>query len=455
MKKPDLVLTGEPNPKQVEFFKATARHICYGGARGGGKSWALRRKFLLLAMAYPNLKLLILRRTMPELRENIIIPYMAEIGKFAQFKATENVFIFPNGSRIKMGYCDSEMDVYQFQGQEYDVIGLEEATHFTETQKNFITTCNRSVRSDITPRMYYTCNPGNVGHEWVKRLFVTKKYTEEEDPKDYVFIPAKVTDNTILMERDPGYVKELRKLPEHQRRAHLDGDWDALEGQFFAEWRRDKHVCEPFTIPASWKRFRAMDWGYNDPCCCLWFAVSPDKHIYVYDEYYRRARLAVDVAKSIKEKTGTVKCAYTAASPDMWQKRGMQTKTHDGFVGESIAELFQKGGVPLQKADNSRVIGWQRVREYLADAPDGIPWLQVFPCCENLIEYMPMMQYDDTNKEDAKDGNDHAPEALRYGLMTRATPMKEQKEEEKYQRVIPFDPFNERTKERKSSFLAL
>lgn len=449
----DLVLPGQPSPRQEEFFVAQNRHICYGGARGGGKTWALRRKFVLLAIRYPKLRLLLLRRTLPELRENHIRPLLAELNGFANYNETEKVFKFPNGSIIKMGYCDSENDVYQYQGQEYDVIGLEEATQFTESQMQFITTCNRTTRSDFKTRMYYTCNPGGVGHDWVKRLFIDREYRDGESPDDYTFIPARVYDNQVLLDANPEYLRILKALPEDLRRAHLDGDWDVLAGQYFKEWRRDKHVCEPFDIPASWKRFRAMDWGYNDPCCCLWFAVGPDSHIYVYDEYYDRERLAVDVAATIKEKTGLTKIAYTAASPDMWQKRGTEIRTRNGFVGESIGEVFAKSGVPLTKADNSRIVGWQRVREYLRTAPDGVPFLQVFPCCTNLIKYIPQMIYDEHNHEDVADGlQDHAPEALRYGLMSRPAAYKPKTQQNK---VLPFDPFAEPKRKAAGGFFAI
>lgn len=451
---PKLVLQGLPNPRQREFFETTARHTCYGGARGGGKSWAMRRKMVLLMLNYDGLRGLILRRTLPELKENIINPLRIELNGFADYNETEKVFRFPNGSRLKFGYCDSESDVYQYQGQEYEVIALEEATHFTEDQMRFLTTCNRTTRTDFSPRMFYTCNPGGVGHDWVKRLFIDREYRKGEKPENYAFIPARVYDNHALMIADPEYVENLEALPEDMRRAHLDGDWDVIEGQYFKEWRRERHVCEPFTIPAHWRRFRAMDWGYNDPCCVLWFAVSPDKRIYVYDEYYRSQRNVNQVAASIKEITGATKITYTVGSPDMWQKRGMQNVTHKGIMGESIAESLGISGVPVQAADNARIVGWQRVREYLADAPDGKPWLQVFPNCVNLIKYMPQMQYDEHNKEDAADGNDHAPEALRYGLMSRPSPVVTLKQQTR--KVYDLrDPFTEPPRSRASGFLSL
>ena len=207
-----LHLPGTPNPKQELFFLASARHIAYGGARGGGKSWGMRRKFVLLAFRYAGLNLLLLRRTLPELNENHVLPLQKELYGAVTYQATQRAFLFPNGSRIKLGYCDQEKDVYQYQGQEYDVIGMEEATHFTESQMTFLTTCNRSVRTDFSPRMYYTCNPGGVGHEWVKRLFIDRRYGPGERPEDYAFIPAQVYDNPVLL--------HAGGLPLHPRPAH-------------------------------------------------------------------------------------------------------------------------------------------------------------------------------------------------------------------------------------------
>ena len=448
-----FTLKDAPQPAQIPFFESTARHICYGGARGGGKSWAMRRKFVLLALNYAGLRLLLLRRTLAELEGNHIFPLLNDLNGIAKYVESKKMFKFPNGSFIKLGYCDAEKDVYQFQGQEYDVIGLEEATHFTETQRTFIMTCNRGVRDDFTPRMYYTCNPGGVGHDWVKRLFIDRDFNDNEDPSDYVFFQAKVTDNAVLMDKDPGYIKQLQALPEDLRRAHLDGDWDVIEGQYFKEFRRDKHVCNPFEIPAHWKRYRSMDWGYNDPCAVLWGAMSPDGHMYIYRERYQNQTLASEMARLIKEDSGLEKICYTVASPDMWQKRGTIIKTAGGFAGECVADAFIKGGIPVIAADNSRVVGWNRVREWLRDAPDGTPYLQIFDNCTNLIKYMPMMQYDPHNKEDVADGlPDHAPESLRYMLMSRPSPTKLEKP--KKNNILPYDPFT-RSKPVASGFLAL
>ena len=414
-----LMLEGFPSERQREFFLSRARHTAYGGARGGGKSWAMRRKFILLALRYPGLNLLLLRRTLPELRENHLIPMQRELYGFAVYNSAERVFRFPNGSRIKLGYCDTMQDVYQYQGQEYAVIGLEEATHFTEEQMRFLTTCNRTTRKDFSPRMYYTCNPGNVGHAWVKRLFIDRLYAENENPNDYLFIPARIYDNKVLLEADPNYIRQLEALPEELRRAHLDGDWDVHAGQYFREFSRDRHVIEPFEIPSWWRRFRSMDWGYNDPCCVLWHAVDGENRVYTYRELYVRETRAGEVAAMVLELSRGESISYTVASPDMWQKRGAVLSGAGGFEGETLAELFTSSGLSLTPADNSRVPGWNRVRDFLAAAPDGRPNWLCFSDCRNLIRQLPALQFDQHNREDAADGDDHAPEALRYALMSR------------------------------------
>ena len=149
----------KPKERQAEFFKARNRFVAYGGARGGGKSWAVSKKAMLMALNDAGIKILILRRTYPELRENHIRPMQEELLEIARYKETDKAFPFPNGSRIKFGYCDSESDVLQYQGQEYDVIFLVEATQFTEYQFQTLTACIRGANS-FTTRLYPTCYPG-------------------------------------------------------------------------------------------------------------------------------------------------------------------------------------------------------------------------------------------------------------------------------------------------------
>lgn len=413
----ELLQTEIPNEKQVLFFESTKRHIAYGGARGGGKSWAMRRKFVMLAMRYPGLNLLLLRRTMPELRENHQLPLQKELNGYATYKSTENAFIFPNGSRLKLGYCATESDVYQYQGQEYDVIGLEEATHFTEFQKNFFTTANRSTRDDFTPRMYYTSNPGNVGHEWFKRLFVDRDYRSTENPDDYEFIQSTVFDNKVLMEKNPEYVANLQALPDAMKRAHLYGEWNLAEGRYFTEFNPEIHVIRPFEIPKDWKRYVAIDYGL-DMFACYWIAVDYQGFAYVYREIYKSGLIISDAAREMILNTFDEHIESYIAPPDLWNRR------QDS--GKSAAELFWDCGVFLIKANNDRVQGWYNLHEWLKPCEDeaGKPAakLRIFQNCVNLIDSIPQLQFDKKNPNDCATEPHkftHAPDAIRYFVASR------------------------------------
>lgn len=417
-----ITLKGYPNVKQIEFFKATARHIAYGGARGGGKSWAMRRKFVLLALRYPGLKLLLLRRTLPELKENHILPLLSELYGYATYKETDKSFTFPNGSRLKLGYCDHEKDVFQYQGQEYDVIGFEEATHFSESMKDFIITSNRSTRSDFTPRVYYTSNPGNVGHHWFKRLFIDRDYRAREKAENYTFIPAKVYDNEVLMKNNPEYIETLENLPENQRRAMLDGDWDAFDGQYFGEFSRDIHVIEPFSIPKQWRRYTATDYGL-DMLATYWIAVDTQGNAFVYKELYESNRIISEAAGRMKEVNGDDSVYRWYAPPDLWNRRQE--------TGKSAAELFRENGVTLFKSNNNRVQGWYNVKEWIKpyqtrDEQTGetitTAKLRIFKNCVNLIRTLPQLQFDEKNPNDvANDPHEitHGPDAIRYFCSAR------------------------------------
>lgn len=412
------ILTIQPNPKQRLFFESTAKYTAYGGARGGGKSWAMRIKLVLLAIRYAGINILLLRRTLGELRENHILPLRRLLSGVAEYRESTREFSFPNGSRIRLGYCDAESDVLQYQGQSYDVIGMEEATHFTYFQFQCLTECNRAsgVYDGIfKPRMYLTCNPGGVGNDWVKRLFVDRIYKANENPENYVFIKSLVYDNTFLMERDPDYVKALEALPEVRRKAMLFGDWNAFEGAFFPEFDFDKHVVNPFDIPDHWLKFRALDYGL-DMTACLWLAVSPEKNVYVYRELYKSGLILSKAAEEICFQTPKdEKIRYTVASPDLWNRR--QDSGKSGF--EIMCEAGLRG---LKKADSSRITGWRVLREYLCGDGKKTPKIVIFKNCENLLRTLPQLRFDENIREDAASEPHeltHAPEALRYALMSR------------------------------------
>lgn len=401
-----IILPGKPHPKQVEFFIAEGKNIAYGGARGGGKSWAMRRKMVLRRLKYPGSKGLLLRRTYPELYQNHVLPLLTELYGLAQYNQQNHVFTFPNDSRLFLGYCDAETDVLRYQGQEYDDIGLEEATQFTEYQYQFLKTCSRTTRTDLKPRMYYTANPGGIGHGWFRRLFIDKDFLPGENSDDYIFIQAKVYDNPTLIKSNPEYVQQLESLPEDMRRAFLDGDWDIFAGQYFREFRRDVHVIEPFELPAWWRRFRSLDYGL-DCTACYWWAVDGQGKCYIYRELYEPNLTLSDAAKKILGMTpGNEKITYTVASPDLWNRR-----QDTGIAGY---EVMAKAGLHgMIRADDRRVPGWRALREYLKLYQDEqdvtTARVQIFSTCANLIRTLPTLVHDPHDPEDVDDHcEDHA-----------------------------------------------
>lgn len=400
------------NPKQILFFKSRKRFIAYGGARGGGKSWALQRKAIMLSLRFAGINILLLRRTYPELQENHINAMLSLLNGFAVYNKTDKCFVFPNGSRIKLGYCKAESDVLQYQGQEYDVIFIDEATQFSYFQFQTLTACLRGA-NDFPKRMYLTCNPGGVGHEWVKRLFVSKNYEPTENPDDYEFIPATVFDNKVLMEKDPGYVNMLNNLSDGLRQAWRDGNWDMLAGQYFSEFNRSIHVIEPFIIPKHWKRYRSIDYGL-DCLACLWFAIDEFGCIYVYREYAESDKIISDGARDIIYLSEGENIEYTVAPGDLWGRSQESAKTK--------ADLFRENGLTLIKGSNDREAGWLAIKDLMKvcgaeDSGEQESRLKIFSSCDELINDLPALQRNSKKPTDCMTephNITHVPDALRY-----------------------------------------
>lgn len=406
------------NEKQKAFFKARCRFVAYGGARGGGKSWSLQRKLPLMCLRYAGIKVLLLRRTYKDLERNHVRVLEPLLKGVARYSRQEKCFYFPNGSILELGYCASEADVLQYQGQEYDVIAIDEATQFTEFQYETLTACMRGA-NNFPKRMYLTCNPGGVGHEWVKRLFVSRKYKDTECPDDYEFISATIFDNEVLLNSDPGYVNMLNNLSEGLRQAWRDGNWDMLAGQYFGEFDRRVHVVEPFSIPANWKRYRAIDYGL-DCLACLWIAIDERGDYYVYREYAESDKVISAGAKDLLSLSEDESIIYTVAPDDLWARSQESAK--------SKADLFREGGLHLLKGNRNREAGWLAIKELLA-VKNGESRLKIFSNCTGLIECLPALQRDIKKPTDCMtEPHDitHLPDALRYFCLQYVQPAKEE-----------------------------
>lgn len=407
---------GELNPKQKLFCQARTRYVGYGGARGGGKSHVLRIKAFGGALTYPGIRILIVRREYPELEQTMILPMRKLIPQeVAVYNGSMHMFFFANGSTIKFGhYGTSDDDEYQ--GQEYDWIFMDEATQFTESQFRTLGACLRGA-TNIPRRMYLTCNPGGIGHLWVKRLFVAKQYRAGERAEDYTFIHATVDDNPQLLAASPEYVQMLDLLPEDIRRAHRYGDWDALAGSFFSEFKKETHVIEPFwRIPAEWRKYRAFDYGL-DMFACLWIAVDFDGRCYVYRELQQSGVIVSEAAKLMLDATPPWEhIEFTIAPPDMWNRQKDS--------GRSMAELFMENGVGIIRGSNNRVQGWMAVKELLKplSGPQDRPGLLVTSNCQALISHIAAIQHDEKNPSDcAVQPHEitHICDAIRYFCVTR------------------------------------
>lgn len=427
----------EPNAKQSLFHASDADQLVYGGAKGGGKSCAIVMEALAYGIEYPGAKIYLFRETYDDLEANLISEMKAKWpSELYKYNESKHIATLYNGTKVMFRFISSKKDVDRYQGRSMDFVGVDELTKFDKAWIQILLSCLRSPKG-FPPRFRGTCNPGGRGHAWVKEDFVLGTNYGERILIDPItggkiqFIAASVYDNVVLMRNDPNYVKRLENLPENEKRAFLYGDWDIFAGQYFTTWRKDRHVIQAFNIPSHWRRWRSMDWGFNDHCSVGWYAADEDGRVYKYRQLYVREMLASDIAKKVVELSvdadgNKENVRYTVAGHDCWQKRG-----NDHSQGESIAETFAKNGVPLEKADISRIVGWQRFKEYLEDAPDGKPWLQVFSTCVDTTRTIPMMIYDDRNVEDL-DGSleDHPADETRYSLMSRPLKSKAAQKEE-------------------------
>ena len=411
---------GSPNSEpQWNFFLSTVLYTCYGGARGGGKSWAVRTKAALGAYNYPGIRILIVRREYAEMENTLISPMLKCLapGTYS-YNKNDHMLNFINGSSVKFGNMPGYGAAVEgkYQGQEFDWLFIDEATQFLETEFRGLCGICRGT-SKIPKRIYLTCNPGGPGHFWVKRLFVDRKFHENENPKDYKFIQATVDDNKDLMEADPDYVKRLESLPPDIMRAHRYGDWNALSGVYFDEFMDGIHTCKPIPIDPNWKRYRAMDYGL-DMFFCIWVAVDETGRAYVYRQFAQPDMVVSEAARVQLELTRPdEQIDFTIAPPDMWS-RNRET-------GKTQAQTFAENGVGLVKASNNRIQGWSAVKEMLKVQPDGKPNLIIFDTCGSLIECVKCLQHDKTNPNDvAKNPHDitHGPDALRYFCQTYVLP---------------------------------
>ena len=462
----------EPNEKQKLFLADHHKHVGFGGARGGGKSWSVRNKAIRLCLRYAGIKILIIRRTYPELVNNHINPLQVQLHGMAKYNKTEKVFTFPNGSTIKFGYCNSDSDLGQYQGAEYDVIFMDEATQLREDWIKRITPSMRGV-NEFPKRIYYTCNPGGPSHTYFKRLFIDKKYETGEREEDYSFIQSLVTDNKALMESQPDYIQQLEALPPKLREAWLHGRWDIFEGQFFEDFRmepdmelckkagitqeealqqrRFTHVIPPFNInrgtARGWNIMRSYDFGYHKPFSLGYWAIDYDGVLYRIAEIYGGTDVPNEGVKQTPDEQFRRIAEFERAHPWLKDRKIVDSVADpsiwDASRGESIADTAARYGIYFTPGDNERIPGWMQVHYRFQFDENGYPRMYVFDTCKDFIRTIPQMMYSTTRPEDLDTGlEDHIADEVRYMCMNH--PVKPiLKEEEK---DIWSDPLNQFTK---------
>ena len=404
---------------QTDFLAAPERDVLYGGAAGGGKSYAMLIDPLRFAHRAAH-RALILRRSMPELRE--LIDKSRELYPKAfpgcKYKEVEKLWNFPSGAKVEFGFLERDADVYRYQGQAYSWIGFDEITHLpTEFGWNYLASRLRTTDPEISTYMRCTANPGGVGATWVKKRYVDPYPPNEsftgEDNLTRKFIPARLDDNPYLA-KDGRYEEMLMALPPTQRKQLLEGNWDVNEGAAFTEFEQDVHVITPFEIPISWERVKGIDYGYASESACIWGTVdSSDGTLIIYRELYRKGLTGLDLGQLITQ----------MELQDPYSVQGVLDTSawaRTGTTGPTVGESLIRAGHKLRRADKNRIQGKIQIHEYLRIQQSGRPRLQIFNNCPNLIRELQSIPLDRSNPEDVDThAPDHAYDALRYLIMSR------------------------------------
>ena len=404
---------------QTEFLAAAETDVLYGGAAGGGKSYAMLVDPLRYAHRAAH-RALIIRRSMPELRE--LIDKSRELYPKAfpgcRYREVEKLWNFPSGAKIEFGFLERDADVYRYQGQAYSWIGFDEITHLpTEFSWNYLASRLRTTDSEIVPYMRCTANPGGVGAHWVKNRYILPAEPDTsfvgKDGLTRKFIPARLEDNPFLA-MDGRYEKMLKALPPTQRKQLLEGNWDVNEGAAFTEFSLEEHVIPPFQLPIHWDRVKGIDYGYASESACIWATIDPsDGTLIVYRELYRKGLTGQDLGVIITE----------MEVEDPFSVQGVldtSAWSRTGTTGPTVGETLVRQGHKLRRADKNRIQGKIQIHEYLRLQPSGRPRLQIFSSCPSLIRELQSIPLDKTNPEDVNThAPDHAYDALRYLIMSR------------------------------------
>lgn len=419
-----------PKQKEADAAVRLYKYILYGGAMGGGKSYWLRWegiKLLLYYFAKYNIQGVtvgLFCEDYPALKDRHLSKIKFEFPAWlGSYRGQDHNFVLNPEYGSGVLALRNLDDVSKYQSSEFAAILIDELTKNQREKFDFARTRLRWPGIEDVKFLAGT-NPGGIGHAWVKDMWLDSKFDENEQEADkFFFIPAKAVDNPHIAQ---SYYKSLESLPEQLRKAFLEGDWDIFKGQYFSEWRREIHVCQPFQIPAEWKKFICLDYGFAKPSAVYWCAISPDGVVYLYRELYITGLTYSDLARRIIAMTPESEdIKYWVADPAIWAKKGDDILSGAEKM-ESVHREVRKKGLLLLQGNNNRIVGWGVVREHLKPYEvEGklTAKLQVFSICTDFIRTFPSLVYDAIRVEDVdSDGEDHAGDSVRYGLMSNPIP---------------------------------
>ncbi|MBB5064537.1 phage terminase large subunit [Granulicella mallensis] len=459
-------------PKQLAIYElvenSPATEIGYGGARGGAKSHGARGIMLLRRLKYARTNGLFLMRVWGQIYRNHLEPLFREFPFMANWYVggDKKHLTLPNGSRIYFASADTMDDIRKIaQGPEYADIFVEEATHFSEEELIFLPTALRwTGKSGITPKMLYTCNPGSRGHDYIKRIFKDRRFQEHEEPDSFAFVQAYGWDNIewvrpYLHEQNitdfeyyntwtdqqrfqcfianSDYGAKLNQMPEKERKAHLFGDWDTFEGQYYPNFIRAQRELKAAQVGQLmqpwWRRWASCDWGYQHAASIHWHAsglVSPEdarRHlgrewsearevVITYREHVVAGRPEMLLAQDFVERCDNDdrrELSRFFMSPETFGERNA--------VADIFRKVFREHSLPQpEEARNDRVNGWRFIHTLI----EQDRWF-VSDRCEGALTAIPSLIYDDKKLEDvmktSKVSDDIADE-VRYGLFSMLGP---------------------------------
>ncbi len=398
-----------------------------GGARGGGKShWAMLQAGADDCQRYAGLKFLYLRQIGKKAREAFddLVPRLYRRLPHKYNRTTGDV-TFSNGSRIVLGHFRSESDIDQYLGIEYDGAIIEEATQLSKGKVDTVRGSIRTSKTGWRPRIYFTTNPGGIGHQWFKKQFVDQHRQGKAikplslQTGETRFIPSTIDDNRFV---NVDYRKTLDRLTGWLLRAWRFGDWDIAAGQYFSTFRRESHIVAPFQIPLNWSVWGSLDYGYTHYTVFHLHAKDNDGGVWTLGEHAMRKALVSTHAAAIRSLADRCvgswnRVSFVVAGADVFGKRGSE---------RTIADQYADEGIQLDRANDDRVSGATTMLGALGDYDRGVmaKW-RIFDRCAMLIEQLPAMQHDPHRPEDVLkvdvdedgEGGDDAYDCARYGVM--------------------------------------